>query len=200
MTIERPMFPPRAESVDSFSLQPAIGQRENGCSLSESRKPAEGLSRRVVLAGVASAAALPIAGALPTTAAATADPAFALIAAKLAGDAAHGVAIDAVDAAERQYGYDCDNVPDPVEDAYQRSEAACHAVFEADWRLATTPPTTLAGVAAVLRFANAIEDGGMEWPATDTIGREGWHYQLRATMAAAIEALIEAQAGKAVQS
>ena len=26
MTIERPMFPPRAESVDSFSTQPAIGQ------------------------------------------------------------------------------------------------------------------------------------------------------------------------------
>jgi hypothetical protein len=25
MTIERPMFPPAAESVDSFSLQPAIG-------------------------------------------------------------------------------------------------------------------------------------------------------------------------------
>jgi hypothetical protein len=29
MTIERPMFPPRAESVDSFSAQPAIGQRES---------------------------------------------------------------------------------------------------------------------------------------------------------------------------
>jgi hypothetical protein len=29
----------------------------------------------------------------------------------------------------------------------------------------------------------------MEWPATDTVGPEGWHYQLRATMAAAIEAI-----------
>jgi hypothetical protein len=46
MTIERPMFPPRAESVDSFSLQPAIGQRERENRISESRKPAEGLSRR----------------------------------------------------------------------------------------------------------------------------------------------------------
>jgi hypothetical protein len=45
----------------------------------------------------------------------------------------------------------------------------------------------------VLRFANEIEDGGMEWPSTDAIGREGWHYQLRATMAAAIEALIKAE-------
>jgi hypothetical protein len=43
----------------------------------------------------------------------------------------------------------------------------------------------------VLRFANEIEDGGMEWPKTDVVGAEGWHYQLRATMAAAIEALIK---------
>jgi hypothetical protein len=50
-----------------------------------------------------------------------------------------------------------------------------------DWRLATTPPTTLAGVAAVLRFANEIEDAGGEWPNTDAIGPDGWHYQLRAT-------------------
>jgi hypothetical protein len=28
----------------------------------------------------------------------------------------------------------------------------------------------------VLRFANAIEDGGMEWPNTDTVGAEGWHF------------------------
>ena len=61
-------------------------------------------------------------------------------------------------------------------------------------RLATTPPTTLAGVAAVLRFANEIEEGGMEWPGTDVVGPEGWHYQLRATMAAALEALLKAQA------
>ena len=42
----------------------------------------------------------------------------------------------------------------------------------------------------MLRFANQIEDGGMEWPSTDTIGAEGWHYQLRATMAQAIETII----------
>ena len=38
----------------------------------------------------------------------------------------------------------------------------------------------------------------MEWPDTDRIGRKGWHYQLRATMAQAIEALIKT--GKAMQS
>ena len=178
------------------SLKSAIGQRERECRVSESRKPAEGLSRRIALLGIATAAALPIAGAIPSTAEAAADPAFALIAEKLAADAAHGEAIDAQDEAERDHGYGSP----VVQEAWQRCSDACGVVNEADWELATTPPTTLAGVAAVLRFANEIEDGGMEWPATDTVGPEGWHYQLRATMAAAIEALIKGSAGKAVQS
>jgi hypothetical protein len=80
MTIERPMFPPRAESVDSFSHQAAIGQRERECRVSESRKPAEGLSRRMALASLAM---LPVAqtviGIPMATAAADRDPAFALI-------------------------------------------------------------------------------------------------------------------------
>jgi hypothetical protein len=41
MTIERPMFPPRAESVESFSLQPTIGQPESGNLTSESPSPFE---------------------------------------------------------------------------------------------------------------------------------------------------------------
>jgi hypothetical protein len=117
---------------------------------------------------------------------------FALIADKLAADVAHGEAIDAQDEAdERGIG---------VDEADDRCWAACHAVKAIDWKLATTPPTTLAGVAAVLRFANEIEDGGMEWPNTDVTGPDGWHYQLRATMATAIEALIKVPAGKAVLS
>jgi len=110
------------------------------------------------------------------------DPAFVLIADKLAGDIAHCEAIDAQDEAD-EHGIGVDEADD-------RCWAACHAVNAIDWKLATTPPTTLAGVAAVLRFANEIEDAGLEWPATDTIGPEGWHYQLRTTMAAAIEAII----------
>ena len=113
------------------------------------------------------------------------DPAFALIADKLAGDIAHCEAIDAQDEAD-EHGIGLDEADD-------RCWAACHAVNAIDWKLATTPPTTLAGVAAVLRFANEIEDAGMEWPNTDAIGREGWHYQLRATMAAAVEALMKAE-------
>jgi hypothetical protein len=103
------------------------------------------------------------------------DPAFALIAAKLAADVAHCEAIDAQDEAETHHAYGSA----AVEEAWNRCCDACSVVNETDWRLATTLPTTLAGVAAVLRFANAIEDDGMEWPGTDTIGSEGWHYQLR---------------------
>ena len=44
MTIERPMFPPRAESVDSFSRQPAIGQPASQTLTSESATPVEALS------------------------------------------------------------------------------------------------------------------------------------------------------------
>jgi hypothetical protein len=39
MTIERPMFPPRADSVDSFSLQPAIGHPESQNLTSNSPSP-----------------------------------------------------------------------------------------------------------------------------------------------------------------
>jgi len=126
----------------------------------------------------------------------TPDPALALIADKRAADIAHCEAIDAQDEADGRYG----SHSDEAFEADDRCEAAGQAVNAIDWKLATTPPTTFAGIAAVLRFANEIEDGGMEWPSTDAIGADGWHYQLRATMAAAIEALIKALAEKAVQS
>jgi hypothetical protein len=136
-----------------------------------------------------------VAAAIPTTALAAfpaPDPIFALIATKRAADVAHGSAIDALTEAENRYGVGSAE----ENDAYERSGPPCRAAYDACWPLATTPPTTLAGVVAVLRFANEIEDAGMEWPDSDAIGPEGWHYQLRATMATAIEAL----AGKAVQS
>jgi hypothetical protein len=182
MTIERPMFPPRAASVDSLCVPPAIGQPESPNLTSESGKPAEGLSRRTMLGAIA---VLPVA---PAVAAAVdlPDLAFALIAAKRDADVAHCEAIDAQDVAETDHEYDSP----AVQEAFDHCGDACRVVNEADWRLARMPPTTLAGVAAVLRFANAIEDGGMEWPNTDTVGAEGWHYQLRATMAQAIENII----------
>jgi hypothetical protein len=102
-------------------------------------------------------------------------------------------ACDAYGEAERRYGVGSE----AAEEEFERGGVACDVVNEIDWRLANTPPTTLAGVAALLRFANEIEDAGLEWPNTDAIGPDGWHYQLRATMTAAIEALIKVPAGKA---
>ena len=43
MTIERPMFPPRAEPVDSFLPQPAIGQPESQTLTSDSPSPTESI-------------------------------------------------------------------------------------------------------------------------------------------------------------
>jgi len=134
-------------------------------------------------------AAMPAAG--PDSSACAVDPALALIAAKRTADVLHCDAVDAQGEAEKRYGFRS------VEqwDAAENCAAACCAANEIDWKLANTPPTTLGGVAAVLRFANEVEDAGWEWPDTDTIAPpESWHYQLRATMAAAIEALIKAGA------
>jgi hypothetical protein len=114
------------------------------------------------------------------------DPAFALINRKLIADIVHGNAIDKQDKAEARYG----SMSAVARKAAKRCAAACHSANVIDRRLANTTPTTLGGVAAVLRFANDIEDAGLEWPGTDTIGREGWHYQLRQTMAQAIETII----------
>jgi hypothetical protein len=124
---------------------------------------------------------------LPAAMAVSADPTFAVIAEKLAADVAHEKAIDA----QGEFDGRRDYSSDAAIEARDNSAAACHFANEVDWKLATTPPTTIAGVAALLRFANEIEDAGGEWPHTDTIGREGWHYQLRATMAAAIEELMK---------
>ena len=139
---------------------------------------------------LAAAAAMP--AAVTDSSACAIDPAFALIAVHRAAEIAHGEVIDAQDEAEDKYGIHSEE----AWEAADRWGAMGDEVNAICWKLATT----LAGVAAVLRFANEVEDAGLEWPDTDTIGSEGWHYQLRATMAAAVEALIEAQARKAVQS
>jgi hypothetical protein len=143
----------------------------------------------VVSVGTLAVAAMPTAA--PDSAACAVDPAFALIRAKREADVLHSWAIDAHDAAEEWQGPSSD----VALKAAERCDAAGLAVNEIDWKLTTTSPTTLAGVVAVLRLANLIEDAGCEWPLTDTIGPDDWHYQLRATMAAAIEAIIRQAAG-----
>jgi hypothetical protein len=118
MTIERPMFPPRAESEGSFFQQPAPDHPPARTPTGDSAKLVRGLSRRVALAGLA---LLPAAW---PAAAAKSDPAFALIAEKLAADAAHCEAIDAYDEAELNEGID----PYAAEEADQRCCAACDVV------------------------------------------------------------------------
>jgi hypothetical protein len=71
--------------------------------------------------------------------------------------------------------------------ADERVEQLCHSCQELAWAIATTVPTSMSGIAAVLRYTNEWEDGGEEWPDTDAIGSEGWHYQLRQTLAEALE-------------
>jgi hypothetical protein len=144
-------------------------------------------TRRHFLSVAASGA---VAAAIPTYARANpgraVDPAFALIAAHRAAEVAHVTVIVAQDEAEAKHGIRSEE----AWEAADRCGAMCDEVNAIAWRLATTPPTTLAGVVAVLHLANLIEDEGNEWPDTDTIGPDGWHYQLRATMAAAIEAIM----------
>lgn len=204
MTIERPMFPPRAESVDSFSHSPVTRQPETAERTSESRNPLGGLSRRGMIAGLA---VLP--AALPAAAAAMApqaferlvdepaleaeDPAFALIRAKRLADVEHCRAIDAQAVAERVHGFRSD----ATREAAELSEAACVAANDAAWGLVMTLPTTLAGIVAMLNFANQFEDEGEEWPDTDAVGPGGWHYQLRKAMADAIETIMRQAAGGA---
>jgi hypothetical protein len=77
-----------------------------------------------------------------------------------------------------------------VTSAELRVEQVCLSSNELAWAIATTVPTSFAGVAAVLRYANEWEDTGEDWPDTDTIGSEGWHYQLRQTLAGALQILI----------
>ncbi|HEV3138492.1 MAG TPA: hypothetical protein VGZ26_11325 [Pirellulales bacterium] len=143
-------------------------------------------TRRHLLTIPAGGAIAAVVGIPTSTTAPAVDPAFALIAAKLAADVAHCKAIDAQGEIEGRGDFRSD----AAIEAQDNAQAACHFANEVDWKLATTPPTTLAGVAAVLRLANEIEDAGNEWPNTDTVGRDGWHYQLRATIAQAIETII----------
>jgi hypothetical protein len=143
-------------------------------------------------ASVVSVGTLAVAAATPTAALSTpseVDPIFAAIAGWRTAYQAHGDAITKQDHADCQFGFGSEE----AFEADEQCEAACYTAHEAAWQLARTTPTTPAGVVAVLRLANKIEDGGMEWPDTDTVGREGWHYQLRASIAAAIEAIAGVQ-------
>jgi hypothetical protein len=79
--------------------------------------------------------------------------------------------------------------------ANDQVERLCDSCQDLAWALANTVPTSIAGVAALLRYANECEGSGEEWPDTDTIGSEGWHYQLRQTAAAGLVATLTESLG-----
>jgi hypothetical protein len=139
----------------------------------------DSLSRRNMLAGLAAVPAVLLA-AVPTMAAAP-DPIFALIEAKRAADIAHLAALDVLNKAERRYGVGSDE----EQAAYDDSEPACHAAFDTAWSLASTPPTTLAGVLAVLKFVRETDDEG-NWP--EDMGLDD---QLLESMLQAIETIMQ---------
>lgn len=141
------------------------------------------VTRRLGLFIMAGAAAASTLNGSAEAAEASTDPALAAIAKHRQAAADHLAAIIATDFTERR--------TDAFYDAEDHQSACCHAEMDAAWDLATIVPTTLAGVAAVLRYVNQIEDQGEEWPDSDLIGRDGWHYQLRQTAARALEALRE---------
>lgn len=145
-------------------------------------------------AGVAACGAASAVATVPTARGASAparllDPAFAVIAKKRAADLAHIRAIEHTDTfSPRDHS-------DACLDAWDAQGEACDYAHEVGWEIATTKPTTMAGVAAVLRFVNDVEDAGDEWPNSDAIGPGGWHYQLRKTLAAAVENILHGNEG-----
>ncbi len=141
------MFPQRAESVDSFSVQPATGQRQNDERISESRKPAEGLSRRTMLGALA---VLPMA--LPAVAAGP-DPVFAAIERYKVLSAEHDAAVDISAALE-------DEDPDRLDAEHETSRTTDALFVEMDV-IFTFRPSTVAGVAALLKYISTLEEWQM---------------------------------------
>ncbi|MGY4407828.1 hypothetical protein [Bradyrhizobium sp. USDA 3315] len=132
------------------------------------------ITRRFGLQMIAGAAGSTLSGSAGV-AEASVDPAFAAIAKHRQASADHLASIEPYDWAERG--------TDAYYAARDHNEACCYAAMDAAWELTSTIPTTIAGIAAVLQYSNEVEDAGDEWPVTDTIGPDGWHYQLRQAMA-----------------
>jgi hypothetical protein len=120
-------------------------------SFTHKEKAMHTMNRRALVAGAA--AALPAIAVLPTAAAAALthepDPIFAAIEQWRQAWAAFGVAVSKVD--------------DLLQDApgFTAAEAECEeaddAANDAGYQLVLTPPTTLAGAAALLRFIAELE-------------------------------------------
>jgi hypothetical protein len=135
------------ESVDSFSRQPGIGQPETTKLASESGKPAKGLSRRLMLGGLAMLPA-----ALPAAVEAAADPIYAAI-------ERHKETAAIWDAAVNVRAHFPDTADPRTDEQQERVDELDNAVDEA-WEpceqasvdLINTAPTTLEGIIAAIAY------------------------------------------------
>lgn len=168
MTLERPMFPPRAESVDSLTTQPAPEERWSGGRISESRKPIEGLSRRRMLGALA---VLPTA--LPAAAVTLDDPVFELIEAHRVAGAAHAAAIRDAD---RLGGFRWGHI----------TEKPCHDENEAFEALVRAAATTQPGLLAKLAYLREIAESDEAWMLDE---REGTALNLMKSFAGSLHAI-----------
>lgn len=165
MTERYPMLPPAADSVHAFSPQPAIRQPESQTLTGASRKPAGGLSRRLMPAWLA---VLP--AAVPAAAEKLADPIFGAIAACRAAKAASDAAYARVrnlyqEAAEAGLGGDS-----PLAGRYAFVEARlgrhpdeytdgpAFALWDCYEEFAEIEPTTLPGLFAMLIYAGEVAE------------------------------------------
>ena len=74
--------------------------------------------------------------------------------------------------------------------AQKRREAASDVADTAAMALAETPPTTIAGVAALLRYAHGYAKAGNQWPDVveeDHLMNQGWTILMHRTVADALE-------------
>jgi hypothetical protein len=164
MTIERPMFPPRADSVDSFSHQPAVHHRPEERPASDSPKPAVGLSRRMALAGLAT-----LTVGLSATAAEP-DPVFAAIERHRALSADYTAAVDVSSKLD---------VGPEFEAADAIAGDRCDALLGQADILIRLEPTTTAGAITLMRYFASLE----EWQTRDT----DWLPTFLNTLASALE-------------
>jgi hypothetical protein len=144
-----------AESVDSFSHQPGIGQPESENLTSESARPADRLSRRNAIAILAvGSAALPVIG-IPMAAAAAIDPVFDLIEIHRKTHIAHMSSLELQARFERRYGIGAGS---------WISTQPCHDEDDAFTAFVAEPATTVQGLLAKLAyFAELASEFETEW-------------------------------------
>jgi hypothetical protein len=129
------------------------------------------------------------------------DPIFAAIDAHQTARAVVYAAVDAVSAAEK------DLTGRGLRPSQERGkcpsldecEATLSEAFDAETNAAcailNTPPTTMAGVLALLQYANATDIDGMGWPVeleTEDGKTRSWHYFLIEALAATLPSMVSA--------